>query len=266
VVFHCAGLIHPRRVHELYDINVRGTENLLQAAANAGVRRVVYVSSNSVAGLNPQRDRWFDETMADRPYLHYGRSKQLAEAAVRAAAFAGQLETVIVRPPWYYGPHQPPRQTTFFSMIRDGRAPIIGGGGNLRSMAYLDNLCQGLLLCADRDAARNRTYWIADRRPYPMHEIVDTVERLMRDEFGIRCQGGRLRLPAVATRVAFWADSALQAAGLYHQKVHVLSEIDKDIACSIATAERELGYDPQVELQEGMRRSLRWLRDSGMRF
>ncbi len=266
VVFHCAGLIHPKRIQELYDLNHLGTENMLAAAAQARVRRFVYVSSNSVAGMNSRRDVLFDEQSVDRPYMHYGRSKLLAEAAVRAAAFAGSLETVVVRPPWYYGPFQPARQTTFFTMIRTGKAPIISGGNNLRSMAYLDNLCQGLLLCADRPQARNRTYWIADRRPYPMHEIVDTVERLLRDEFGIRCHGGRLRLPAVATQVAYWADRTLQTAGLYHQKVHVLSEMDKDIACSIARAEAELGYAPQVELQEGMRRSLRWLRDSGLAF
>ncbi len=266
VVFHCAGLIHPKRIAELYDLNHLGTEKVLAAAIQAKARRLVYVSSNSVAGMNARRDVWFDETTADRPYMHYGRSKLLAEAAVRAAAFACDLETVVVRPPWYYGPYQPARQTTFFTMIRTGKAPIIGGGDNLRSMAYVDNLCQGLLLCADHAAARNRTFWIADRRPYPMHEIVDTVERLMRDEFGIRCHGGRLRLPAVATQVAYWADRALQTAGLYHQKVHVLSEMDKDIACTTASAERELGYAPQVDLQEGMRRSLRWLRDSGIAF
>ncbi|MBM4344513.1 MAG: NAD-dependent epimerase/dehydratase family protein [Deltaproteobacteria bacterium] len=266
VVFHCAGLIHPKRIQELYELNHLGTEHLLAAAASARVQRLVYVSSNSVAGMNPHRDHRFDEATVDRPYMHYGRSKLLAEAAVRAAAFAGSLETVVVRPPWYYGPFQPARQTTFFTMIRTGKAPIIGGGHNLRSMAYVDNLCQGLLLCADHPAARNRTYWIADRRPYPMHEIVDTVERLMRDEFGIRCSGGRLRLPAIATEVAYWADRGLQTAGLYHQKVHVLSEMDKDIACSIARAEAELGYAPAVELQEGMRRSLRWLRDSGTAF
>ena len=53
-------------------------------------------------------------------------------------------------------------------------------------------------------------------------------------------------------------DTALQGLGLYHQKIHVLSEMDKTIACSVAKAEKELGYDPAIELEEGMRRSLAW--------
>src|SRR4029450_8546644 len=95
----------------------------------------------------------------------------------------GRLETVVIRAPWFYGPFQPPRQTLFFTMIRAGKAPIVGGGGNLRSMAYTDNLAQGTLRAARVEQAAGRTYWIADRRPYAMNEVVDTVERLLESEF-----------------------------------------------------------------------------------
>jgi nucleoside-diphosphate-sugar epimerase len=80
----------------------------------------------------------------------------------------GDIETVIIRAPWFYGPHQPPRQKFFFEMIRDGKAPVVGGGENLRSMAYTGNLAQGLLLAASRPVAAGQTYWIADERPYSM--------------------------------------------------------------------------------------------------
>lgn len=80
----------------------------------------------------------------------------------------------------------------------------------------------------------------------------------MRDEFGLECDGGRLRLPAVAAEIAVACDRALQAVGLYHQKVHVLGEMNKTIACTIDKARRELGYAPQVAVEEGMRRTLAW--------
>src|SRR5438034_11495672 len=73
----------------------------------------------------------------------------------------------------------------------------------------------------------------------------------------------RLRLPALASRVAAVADALLQAMGRYQQEVHVLSEMSQTIACSIARAERELGYDPRIELEEGMRRSIRWCLEHG---
>ena len=210
-LFHTAGIIHPRRVAEFYAINVAGTENLLDAAARAGVRRAVVVSSNSPCGNNPHPDHLFDEASPYRPYMHYGRSKMKMELAVRARQQRGGIETVLVRAPWFYGTHQPPRQTLFFAMIRDGKAPIVGGGENRRSMAYLDNLCQGLLLAALAPQAGGQVYWIADRRPYSMNEIIDTVERLLETEFGQRCAHKRMRLPGLASDVAGLVDFTLQS-------------------------------------------------------
>ncbi|HRT58688.1 MAG TPA: NAD(P)-dependent oxidoreductase, partial [Candidatus Paceibacterota bacterium] len=177
-----------------------------------------------------------------------------------------KIETVILRPCWFYGPNQPPRQTLFFQMIREGKAPIVGSGQNRRSMSYLDNLCQGLMLAAEVERAAGRIYWIADRRPYTMNEIVDTVERLLDREFGGGCAHRRLRLPGLASEIALVVDRLIQALGFYHQKIHVLSEMNKNIACSIARAQRELGYDPKVELEEGMRRSLAWCVAQGLWF
>lgn len=264
ILFHTAGIIHPRRVAEFHAINARGTQHLLDAAIQAGVKRAVVMSSNSPCGCNPHPDHRFDEWSPYRPYMNYGRSKMQMELAVKARA--GEIETVIIRAPWFYGPNQPPRQTLFFQMIRDGRAPIVGGGRNLRSMAYVDNLCQGLLLAAMVERAAGQTYWIADRRPYSMNEIVDTVERLLETEFGQKCAHKRLRLPGIASAMAFVADKTLQALGVYHQKIHVLSEMNKTIACSVAKAGRELGYAPRVALEEGMRRSLRWCVERGITF
>jgi nucleoside-diphosphate-sugar epimerase len=264
ILFHTAGVIHPRRVAEFYRVNVEGTRTLLEAAVAAGVRRVVVVSSNSPCGCNPTPDHRFDENSPYHPYLNYGRSKMLMEQAVREFQQAGRIETVIVRPPWFYGPNQPARQTLFFRMIRDGKVPLVGDGTNRRSMAYIDNLCQGLLLAATVVRANGQTYWIADARPYSMNEIIDTVERLLETEFGQPCAHKRLRLPAFASRVAYLADTLLQGLGLYHQKIHVLSEMNRTIACSIDRARSELGYEPQIELEEGMRRSLRWCKERGL--
>jgi nucleoside-diphosphate-sugar epimerase len=258
IVLHTAGVIHPRRVADFYAINVAGTQHLLSAAVAGGVRRIVAVSSNSVCGCNPHLDHRFDEDSPARPYQHYGRSKQQMEKALTAYRMEFGLETVIIRCPWFYGPHQPARQALFFCMIRDGRAPIVGDGENRRSLAYVDNLCQGILLAAGNAEADGKIYWIADGEPYSMNEIVDTVERLLVTEFGQSCSGRRVRLPGIVSRVAYGVDSLLQSLGLYHQKIHVLSEMNQTIACSTAGARRELGYAPTVGLEEGMRRSLRW--------
>jgi nucleoside-diphosphate-sugar epimerase len=264
LLIHTAGIIHPRRVREFYEINLHGAVNLLEAAKHASVRRAVVVSSNSPFGANPHCDHLFDELSPYHPYRHYGRSKMLMEQAVTDLTRSGALESTIVRPPWFYGPDQPPRQTLFFRMVREGKAPLVGRGANLRSMAYVDNLAQGIMLAATHPAAVGQIYWIADRRPYAMCEIVDTIERLLEEEFRIPVAHRRLRLPGFASVVAGAADAVIQGAGMYQQKIHVLSEINQTIACSIQKAERELGYRPQVALEEGMRRSIRWCLERGI--
>ena len=256
ILFNTAGIIHPRWVRDYYQINVKGTKNLLNAAISAGVRRAVVVSSNSPCGCNPHLDHRFDEESPYNPYMGYGRSKMLMELNVKEIQRMGKIETVIIRCPWFYGPFQPPRQTTFFEMIRDGMGPVIGGGENLRSMVYIANLSQGLILAAMTQKANGQLYWIADERPYSMNEIINTIERLLETEFGQPCKHKRLKLPGFASEIAQLVDWCLQKLGLYHQKIHVLSEMNKTIVCSILKSKRELCYNPTITLEEGMRRSL----------
>lgn len=258
LLFHTAGVIHPKKVREFHSVNVSATRHLLDAAVQAGLRRAIVVSSNSPLGSNPSRDHVFDEDSPYHPHLNYGRSKMQMEIAVQAIGATGAIETVIVRAPWFYGPYQPPRQTRFFRMIREGKIPLVGDGNNRRSMAYLDNLGQGLILAAITPRAAGRTYWVADERPYTMNEIIDTVEQLLEQEFHIRCAHRRLRLPDLISGAAGVLDRAVQALGLYQAELHVLSEMNKNIACSVARAQRELGYQPKVALEEGMRRSIAW--------
>jgi nucleoside-diphosphate-sugar epimerase len=258
-VFHAAGLVHPlRSTREWSATNVDGTRNLVRAAAGAGVRRLVYVSSNSPLGTNRHPDEVFDESSPYHPYMGYGRSKMLAEQLVLEAGKVGPLEVVIIRPPWFYGPGQPKRQSVFFSMIKEGKVPLVGDGNNRRSMAYVDNICQGALLCERVEKAKGGVYWIADESPYTMNEIIDTIERVLERDFGLVVAHKRMILPNIAAEIAWAADSCIQGIGLYNQKVHVLSEMNKTIACTIARARRELGYDPKVALEEGMRRSVAW--------
>ncbi len=257
IVFHAAGIIHPARIRDLYALNTEGTRRLLTACAKAGARRFVYVSSNSPAGVNRDRRQLLDESEL-APYKHYGISKLLAETAVLAATAAGMIEGVVIRPCWFYGPGQPARQTRFFKMIAGGRPVIFGAGWNLRSMSYIDNVVQGLVLAALSPRSTGRIYWIADARPYSINEIYATIASVL----GIRDFRPR-HVPELISRLCGSIDDALQACGLYAQEFHVAGELSKDIACSIDKARRELNYSPTVELKEGLRRSVEWCRQVG---
>ena len=261
-VIHTAGVIHPERMDDFEEINVRGTANVMAAARAHGARRVVHVSSNSPFGTNPHPGDTFRNDEPYDPYYGYGRSKMQAELRVQDAV-AGGLNAVIVRPPWFYGPFQPARQTTFFRMVRTGRFPVFGDGQQRRSMVYVDNLVQGVVAAELVPTPAGRGWWIADARPYTVREIVETVGRALEGE-GFEVKPNRVRLPAFAGRLAERADALAQRAGRYVQAVHVLGEMDKTIACDISVARQELGYDPEVELEEGMRRSIRWCIEEGL--
>jgi nucleoside-diphosphate-sugar epimerase len=261
-VIHTAGVIHPRRTADFTEINARGTHVVARAALASGVRRMVHVSSNSPFGTNAHRGDVFRNEEPYAPYYGYGRSKMQAELRVLDAVGAG-LDAVIVRPPWFYGPFQPPRQTTFFRMVRTGRFPVIGDGGQRRSMVHVDNLVQGIVRAELTATPSGRGWWIADAEPYEVNEIVATVGRALEAE-GFTVAPNRTRLPAIAGRVAERVDAVVQRTGRYIQPVHVLGEMDKTIACDIAAARAELGYEPTVALEAGMRQSIRWCMAQGL--
>jgi nucleoside-diphosphate-sugar epimerase len=262
-VVHAAGVIHPRRVAEFDRVNSAGTSAVLDAAEHAGVRRLVHVSSNSPFGVNAVRSDTFRHDEPYDPYLGYGRSKMMAELAVRAAHREGRLESVVVRPPWFYGPFQPLRQTTFFSLVRAGRFPLLGDGTQRRSMVHTDNLVQGVARAMRVRAAAGGAFWVADARPYEMREVVDTVKRALREE-GYDVSPRQLHLPSAVGRVAERLDRTAQQHGLYQRELHVLGESDKTIACDITRTREVLGYQPAIELLEGMRGSIRWCAEQGV--
>jgi len=257
-VVHAAGIIHPKKIQDFYAINYEGTRNILNEAIAAGVKRFVYISSNSPMGFN-QRDKLFREEDQPDPYMNYGKSKHMAEQLVQKAAQEGKIETVIIRPCWFYGPRQPLRQTTFFKMIKKGAPIMFGNGNNLRSMSYVDNIVQGILLAMVKEGVSGQTYWIADEKPYTTNEIYSTVAELL----GVR-QLKPKKIPGFSSNIFEIADGVLQKVGIYQQEIHVAGEMARSIACSVDKAKRELGYKPDVSLKEGMRRSIEWCKAQGI--
>ena len=188
-----------------------------------------------------------------------GDRKMLMEQDIlKLAQKEGSTNYTIIRSPWFYGPNQPLRQTDFFKNDKKGTFPLVGGGAGLRSMAYIDNLVDGLILSSNYGETNGEIFWIADEAPYSMETIVSTVKKLLRDEFEFRVSDRQVNLPSVTSDLARIIDAGLQACGLYVQKLHVLSEMNQTIACSVDKAKRQLGYEPQISLEEGMRRSIRW--------
>jgi nucleoside-diphosphate-sugar epimerase len=112
------------------------------------------------------------------------------------------------------------------------------------------------------EKAPGNAYWVADARPYPLREILETVRAALADE-GLEVSGSIRSIPLSAARAAERADRVLQARGRYQQALHVMGELGHTIACDISRARDELGYEPTFDLRQGMRASIRWCLDHG---
>ncbi len=253
ILFHTAGIIHPKKVNDFYKVNLKGTENILLESFKRKIKKMVFVSSNSPFGFNKLRNNHFDENSTYNPYMNYGNSKMQMEKMILKYSNELQFDFTIIRPPWFYGPFQPARQKRFYEMIKQGKFPIIGDGNNLRSMVHTDNLSQGLILAANNKVSSGKTYWIADERPYSMNEIVNTIRELFLNTYETSCNLRTIRLPNIISSIAEYTDLFIQKIGIYNQEIHVLSEMNKDITCDISLAKKELNYKPLIDLKQGMK-------------
>lgn len=256
-VFHCVGIIHPKKAADFIRINVEGTRNVLEASIKAGVKRFVYISSNSAQGFNRSRTELMKEIDLCKPESGYGRSKFMAEELVRKYGEQYKMETVILRPCLYYGPRAPDRMLTLFKLVKSGKPLVFGDGLNLRSMTYIDNLIQAMILVQSHPRAKNKTFWIADKHPYTTLEIMQTIA----DILGVTIKP--VHVPHFVARAVEIADNLYDELGRYSMNLHVVGETVRDIGCSIEHAETELGYVPEIDLKEGMRRTIAWAQQNG---
>lgn len=257
LVLHAAGLIHPRRIGDLYSVNRDGTARLATAAVRAGVRRFALVSSNAAAGFARDATTPMRESDEPRPESHYGHSKHQGEQALWQTLAGSATEGVVLRPTTFYGPHFPRRQLRAYEAARRGRPWLIGDGCNTVSMVYIDNLITGVGLALTRAEAAGQTYFLADENPYLWQEVFSVMGSVL----GVQVQPRHLPVGLAALSNAL--DRSLGALGCYSFYIHLAGEATRHMGCSIDKASRELGYRPAVSLPDGMREAVSWARARG---
>lgn len=255
-IVHAAGIIHVRRIRDYYDVNTEGTRRLTEAAASAGVERMVFLSTNAAGGKSPSAEHALREDEPAKPLSHYARSKWLAELAMFAVTTS--MDRVVLRPCMFYGPPVPPRHVEVFKRIQHGRMPLVGGGLYARSLTHIDHLVQGVRLALSHPSAPGRTYYIADAHPYTTRGVVEAMARAL----GVEPRW--LPLPGVAASLAYRVDSWASRLDRYLQTVHLVGEANWNVGVSIERARRDLGYEPRYTIDDGMRSAVEWCRERGL--
>ncbi|HEX3244886.1 MAG TPA: NAD-dependent epimerase/dehydratase family protein [Chloroflexota bacterium] len=256
-VFHLAAAFRELNVPDSFydEVNVGGTRVVLHAARRAGVRKFLYCSTCGVHGNVEHPPA--DEDAPIRPADYYQRTKYEAEPLVKQEA--GDMEVVILRPAAIYGPGDPERFFMIFKRVAKGTFPMFGSGRTLYHPLYIDNLVDAFLLCMPQGVGSGREYLIADEKYYAIEDIVQAVARAL--DVPVRIPHYPV-LPVVA--VGHVVEKLCKPLGvtppIFPRRVDWYRQ---NRAFDIGRAQRELGYRPLIELEEGLRRAGIWYREMG---
>ena len=257
-VIHAVGIIHPKRSKDFYNINTDGTKNMLEASYQNKVEKFLYISSNSTQGYNIDKNNPMTEEGPDRPYTDYGKSKWKAEQIVKKYQESGKLETVILRPCWFYGPNPGEIFVELVRHIRNGRPPIFGSGENLRTMSYIDNVVEAIIAAINSKKTNGQIYWVGDEKPYKLIDIYNEFAK----NLGVTIKPRHI--PWFICQLSEKIDILTGYLGQYHKHLHVCGETGHYIWCDTSKARRDFGYEPKISLKEGMKRTIDSMREAGL--
>lgn len=258
VVYNIAALYRQAALTEstYRRVNALAVGDLVEAAAAAGVRRVVHCSTVGVHGdiQHPPAD----EDAPLRPGDVYQATKVEGERLAREAAARTGVELTIARPSGIYGPGDR-RLLKLFRGVARRRFVILGDGRIFYHLTYIDDLVEGFRLCGEVPAAAGRTYILAGGDVSTLNELVGLVAE------GAGVPPPRVHLPVWPFWVAGAACEAIcRPLGIeppiYRRRVDFFT---KSRAFRIDRARRELGFAPAVDLREGIRRTLAWYKERG---
>lgn len=239
----------------LYQVNVVGVENLLRAALDAGVHRIIHLSAGGVTGpvgLEPA-----DETYPAAPRTDYERTKWEGEKRALGLAHREQLDVLILRPTFTYGPGDP-HKLDLFRSIQKGHFFFIGNPESTTHPLYIDDLIRGVDLALESTLS-GLAVIIGGAEVVSKRRLMNAIA----DALGVRRP--TLRVPVggantLATGFEWSARFLGFSPPLTHSRVTALSG---NWGYSIDRARRELGFQPEVDLEEGIRRTVAWYREHG---
>lgn len=249
VVVHCAARVHVMQdrvsdpLVEFRRVNVQGTLNLARQAAEAGVRRFVFVSSIKVNGEATDPGRPFLADDAPAPLDPYGVSKMEAEQALRELSAQTGMEVVFVRPPLVYGPGVKANFASMMGWLRRGVPLPLGAIHNARSLVALDNLVDLLMTCITHPAAAGQVFLVSDG------EDVSTTELLRRTA---RAMGRAARLVPVPS---VWLEVTASLMG----RRNVAQRLCGSLQVDIEKTRQLLGWRPPLTLDQGLKKAVEGL-------
>ncbi|MFZ2540217.1 MAG: SDR family oxidoreductase [Gallionella sp.] len=248
VIVHLAARVHVMQetavdpLAEFLRVNLHGTVNLARQAVQAQVKRLVYVSSIGVNGNRTDGAQAFLESDTPHPHNAYAVSKWQAEQALREIALETRLGIVVVRPPLVYGPTAKGNFQKLLAAINKGLPLPLAGANNARSLVYVGNLVDALIVCATHPAAAGQTYLVRDGEDVSTALLVEKIAATL----------GR------KSRTFYIPPGLLRVAAAVLGRSDQLDSLFGSLRVSDAKIRRELGWVPPYTLEQGLRATAAW--------
>ncbi|MFP4472725.1 MAG: NAD-dependent epimerase/dehydratase family protein [Candidatus Omnitrophota bacterium] len=261
-VFHLAALMgHDLPSESAFKkfraVNVEGTKNILnECCKNPSIQKIIHISSTAAYGI--LKDHRINENTECNPYTPYQRSKHESDHAALSYIEQG-LPITIIRPCMIYGPGFKGDFFTMTKVAKKGFYPKIGLGKNLAPSLYIDDLIDALILAVDH-AKTGETYLIGPTRSFSQKEILNVIKKFLNKKIFY------VYFPVFLIKFLAWLQEKLMKS--INKKPVVtarnISSITHDRILDISKAKSELKYEPQIDLEEGLSKTLQWYHNKGL--
>ena len=247
VVIHLAARVHVMRetagdaLAAFREVNVAGTERLARVAAINGIKRLVYVSSIKVNGESTDGDP-FTEEDAPFPQDPYGISKFEAELALHRVAHETGLEIVIVRPPLVYGPGVGGNFWRLLKLVERGIPLPLASAENRRSMIYLGNIVDALIVCTSHPDAAGKTFLVSDGEDISTSQLIRKLARQM----------------GKPSYLWPFPPTLLRLLGRFVGKFDEVDRLVGSLVIDSSKIRRELGWTSPFSMEQGLAETVGW--------
>lgn len=250
VVIHLAARVHQMNdtaadpLSEFRAVNTEATKSLAIAAAAAGVKRFVYLSSIKVNGDGQASP--YTERSTPQPADAYGISKWEAECALNEIAATTDLEIVILRPPLVYGAGVKANFLNLMNLVKTGIPLPLGGIHNQRSLVYVGNLVDAIVTCATHPQAAGQTFLVSDSTDVSTPELVRKISESMRKPVRLMPIS-----PVILTNLA-------RILG----KTATLDRLFGSLTIDSSKLRQTLNWQPPFTLEQGLEQTARGFQDT----
>ncbi|KTD58064.1 3-beta hydroxysteroid dehydrogenase/isomerase [Legionella sainthelensi] len=260
-IFHCAALSSPwGRYKDFYEANVTGTQHIIDATPDNA--RLVHVSSPSIYfNFREQYNIKEDMALPPKPANYYVKTKLLAEAVVDKAYQEKNLNVITLRPRAIFGPYDRAIFPRLLKNEKKGFLPIIGDGKNVIDITYVENVVESLLLAARADQQFcGKKYNITNNEPQTLLNILTQLFHALQKPFTPKfIPYSVAKIYAGCMEKAFSLPFITKEPRLTQYSAAVLS---LGQTLNIDAAQKDLGYQPKINIAQGIEHFAQWYRTS----